>query len=125
MSPESILDAAIRKPSLAERAAFLEGACAGDERLRREVESLLEAHQATGDFMAVPVTPHDEVQATAAYTSTNAAPGVVVAGRYTLEQKLGEGGMGEVWVARQSEPVKRKVALKLIKQGMDSKGVIA
>ena len=128
MSPESILDAAIRKTSLAERAAFLEGACAGDERLRREIESLLEAHQAPGVFMTDAAKldfPVDGGQATVAYTSTDPTPGIVVAGRYTLEQKLGEGGMGEVWVARQSEPVKRKVALKLIKQGMDSKGVIA
>ena len=52
-------------------------------------------------------------------------PGAVIAGRYTLLQKIGEGGMGEVWVARQTEPIKRKVALKLIKTGMDSKAVLA
>src|SRR5262249_49662775 len=51
--------------------------------------------------------------------------GAVVAGRYTLLQRLGEGGMGEVWVARQTEPVKRKVALKLVKPGMDTRGVLA
>ena len=50
--------------------------------------------------------------------------GAVIAGRYTLQQKIGEGGMGEVWVAKQTEPVKRKVALKLIKTGMDSKAVL-
>ncbi len=50
-------------------------------------------------------------------------PGVTIAGRYTLVEKLGEGGMGEVWVAKQTEPVKRKVALKLIRAGMDSKAV--
>jgi serine/threonine protein kinase len=53
------------------------------------------------------------------------APGVVIAGRYTLVEKIGTGGMGEVWVAKQTEPVKRKVALKLIKAGMDSKTVLA
>ncbi len=47
-----------------------------------------------------------------------------IAGRYTLREKIGEGGMGEVWVAKQSQPVKRKVALKLIKQGMDSRAVL-
>ena len=47
---------------------------------------------------------------------------MVIAGRYTLVEKIGEGGMGEVWVAKQTEPVKRKVALKLIKAGMDSEG---
>ena len=49
----------------------------------------------------------------------------VVADRYTLEQKIGEGGMGEVWVANQTQPVKRKVALKLIKPGMDSRAVFS
>ena len=52
------------------------------------------------------------------------AAGVVIGGRYTLQQKLGEGGMGEVWGARQTEPVKRQVALKLIKTGMDSRAVL-
>jgi len=50
--------------------------------------------------------------------------GIVIAGRYTLQEKIGEGGMGEVWVAKQTEPVKRRVALKLIKTGMDSKAVL-
>ena len=50
--------------------------------------------------------------------------GAVIAGRYTLVEKIGEGGMGDVWVAKQTEPVKRKVALKLIKAGMDSKAVL-
>jgi RNA polymerase sigma factor (TIGR02999 family) len=50
--------------------------------------------------------------------------GQVIAGRYTLQEKIGEGGMGEVWVARQSEPVKRRVALKLVKTGMDSAAVL-
>lgn len=63
-------------------------------------------------------------QPTVTYASSEPTPGVIIAGRYTLEQKLGEGGMGEVWVAKQSEPVKRKVALKLIKAGMDSKSVV-
>ena len=58
------------------------------------------------------------------YQST-AEPDVLIAGRYTLQQKIGEGGMGEVWVAKQTEPVKRKVALKLIKTGMDSRAVLA
>ena len=52
-------------------------------------------------------------------------PGIVLAGKYRLEQLLGEGGMGEVWIAQQSVPVKRQVALKLIKTGMDSKAVLA
>src|SRR5262249_56662900 len=54
----------------------------------------------------------------------DAQPGAIIAGRYTLVERLGEGGMGEVWVAKQTEPVKRKVALKLIKAGMGSKAVV-
>ncbi len=54
-----------------------------------------------------------------------AEAGIVIAARYTLQEKIGEGGMGEVWVAKQTEPVKRRVALKLIKTGMDSKAVLA
>ena len=53
-----------------------------------------------------------------------AQAGAVIAGRYTLERRIGEGGMGEVWVAKQTEPVKRSVALKLIKPGMDSRAVL-
>lgn len=63
-------------------------------------------------------------EATSTYASTDPAPGYIIASRYKLEQKLGEGGMGEVWVAKQTEPVKRRVALKLIKAGMDSKSVL-
>src|SRR5262249_6439756 len=62
---------------------------------------------------------------TVSYVPQGAEPGAVLAGRYSLVEKIGEGGMGEVWVAKQTEPVKRKVALKLIKTGMDSKAVLA
>ena len=76
------------------------------------------ASDATGEYTPTPAR---------AGTSDHqlfSGPGTVVAGRYTLAEKLGEGGMGEVWVASQSEPVKRKVALKLIKTGMDSRAVL-
>jgi serine/threonine protein kinase len=54
----------------------------------------------------------------------DAVSGVVIGGRYSLQEKIGEGGMGEIWVAKQTAPVKRKVALKLIKTGMDSRAVL-
>src|SRR5262249_50820746 len=110
-------------------AAFLDQACAGRPELRASVEALLAAHEkshnildqgrgpATGEF-----TPPDK-QASDFRSAIQA--GFVIAGRYTLVECIGEGGMGEVWVAKQSEPVKRKVAIKLIKTGMDSRAVLA
>ncbi len=106
----------------AERAAFLEQACAGQPQLRAAVESLLAAHEGSGDLLDRPAV--EPKQASTSDYRPNAAPGTVIAGRYTLQQKIGEGGMGEVWVAKQTEPVKRKVALKLIKTGMDSRAVL-
>jgi tetratricopeptide (TPR) repeat protein/tRNA A-37 threonylcarbamoyl transferase component Bud32 len=70
------------------------------------------------------VPPADAGDAPPSKPSTGAA-GAVIASRYTLVEKIGEGGMGEVWVAQQTEPVKRRVALKLIKAGMDSGAVLA
>src|SRR5262245_38725372 len=123
-TPQSARDlflAALQRPP-AERAAYLEAACGGDTALRERVEALLQAHDEPGDFLS-------EAKPPAAADATDASPasqaGSVIAGRYTLLQRIGEGGMGEVWVAKQTDPVKRKVALKLIKAGMDSKQVVA
>jgi serine/threonine protein kinase/tetratricopeptide (TPR) repeat protein len=148
MNEESLFQEALSR-SPAERAAFLEQACAGRPELRAAVAALLAAHERSGNVLdqppvAVgnpmapqpdPVRPRD----TGEYTPDPAAqsspvgttdyqpptePGTVIAARYTLVEKLGEGGMGEVWVAKQTEPVKRRVALKLIKAGMDTKAVL-
>src|SRR6476646_4544452 len=59
------------------------------------------------------------------HPSTDPEAGTILAGKYRLSERIGEGGMGSVWVAHQSEPVKRKVAVRLIKAGMDSKSVLA
>jgi hypothetical protein len=106
----------------AERAAYLDQACAGDVALRDHVEALLRAHERAGHLLDQPAPGHPEL--TAAYISDQ-QPGVVIAGRYKLLEEIGEGGMGSIWVAEQTEPVRRKVALKLIKAGMDSKAVLA
>jgi eukaryotic-like serine/threonine-protein kinase len=147
MTEETLFHEALARP-LAERAAFLDIACAGQPELRAAVEALLAAHEASGSLLDRPVghtvdsgaagarqgatgehTPAPAVApphlASTADYRPSVAPGAVIAGRYTLVQKIGEGGMGEVWVARQTEPVKRKVALKLIKAGLDSKSVVA
>ncbi len=121
----------------AERAAYLATHCGGDAALRAAVERLLAAHDqpasilnrpgpgvplATGEFTPDPADAPPQVGTTDYYTL--AQPGAVIAGRYTLHEKIGEGGMGEVWVAKQIEPVKRQVALKLVKAGMDTKAVL-
>lgn len=127
MSPESILDAVLKITEPAEQSAFLDAACGEDMKLRQEIELLILAHAASGDFMNRSALPQGATQAenaTRNYVPRELSPGTVIAKRYILEQKLGEGGMGEVWVARQSEPVKRRVALKLIKPGMDSRSVV-
>jgi tetratricopeptide (TPR) repeat protein len=99
-----------------ERDDFLERACADEPRLRTEVEQLLEAHEAAGSFLG-----SDGATRT---METAEKPGTVI-GRYKLLQQIGEGGFGSVYMAEQERPVRRKVALKIIKLGMDTKQVIA
>src|SRR5262245_45739960 len=92
-----------------ERAAFLDRECGGDAELQARVNVLLRA---------------DAAGATQDYVDPRELIGTAIAGKYKLTERIGEGGMGSVWGAQQSEPVKRKVALKLIKPGMDSRQVI-
>ena len=139
MSQRELFIAAVQKLDQAERAAYLDQACAGDTALRHRVEVLLQAHEQASGFLEQPAvaaagtggwTPPSEIEKSdrPAGKFFAAAPlGPAVGDRigpYKLLQKLGEGGMGTVWVAEQTEPVKRRVALKLIKPGMDSAQVI-
>jgi serine/threonine protein kinase/WD40 repeat protein len=117
---EAIFSAVLEKSSSDERAAYLDQACAADPALRRQVEELLRAHQQAGNFLENP--PAKTVSANP--EPAPQTPGMRI-GPYKLLQQIGEGGMGTVWMAEQTEPVKRIVALKVIKPGLDSGQVIA
>ena len=102
-----------------QRLAFLEGACGGDAELRASVEELLNAHMESGEFLE---------RAPAEISARTAVPGEKAGdwvGHYKLLQQIGEGGCGVVFMAEQEKPVRRKVALKIVKAGMDTKMVIA
>jgi WD40 repeat protein/serine/threonine protein kinase len=116
----SLFDEAVARTDPAERDAFLLEACP-DNELRGRVESLLDAHDEAGSFMRA---PGNEFDPTSLYQALPEEMGTVI-GRYKLLEKLGDGGFGTVWAAEQREPVKRRVALKVIKLGMDTRQVIA
>jgi tetratricopeptide (TPR) repeat protein len=116
--------------SVAERAEYLDRTCAGNPAVRAEVEALLQADAEAGAFLEPPehlqpTAALDESSAPAAFGAPEPGAGEVVAGRYRLVESIGTGGMGAVWRAEQTEPVRREVALKLIKRGMDSAQVVA
>ena len=121
---EELFDAACALSPEA-RTAFLDRACGSDAALRQEVESLLAAHEQAGDFLLHP----DPIGAVAAQKTMCIPPlseltGTRI-GHYKLLEQIGEGGFGVVWMAEQEEPVRRRVALKIIKLGMDTKEVVA
>ncbi len=118
MSDESIFAAALSKVPGVERRAFLDGACGGDHDLRRRIERLLEADDRTAGILERGTDGHTDPP------RPGERPGDCV-GPYKLLQQIGEGGMGAVYMAEQTEPVRRRVALKIIKPGMDSRQVIA
>ncbi len=113
-SEEELFEHAAALPQ-AERAAYLDSACAGQPELRGRIDSLLRSHEVTG-FMEghTVVLPGPPAEQTGERIE-----------RYRLLQQIGEGGFGTVWMAEQVEPVTRRVALKIIKAGMDTKEVIA
>jgi WD40 repeat protein len=123
MNEESLFAAALDIPNAAERRAFLDEACAGDSRLRQRVERLLLADEQARGIL-------DRGQDAATILGAHRPEPALVAeqdfaGRFHLRQKLGEGSMGEVWLADQAEPVRRRVALKVIRFGLSSDRLLA
>src|SRR5947207_5397626 len=131
---ESILAEAVEIESDAKRREFVDQTCAGDTDLKRNVEKLIENHFRAGSFLESPAAGlpsplGGEGQgvrgaATIDEPAVTERPGTLI-GPYKLLQQIGEGGMGTVFMAEQTRPVQRKVALKVIKAGMDSRQVIA
>src|SRR5262245_50511553 len=107
-----------------ERRRFLDAACGSDPARRARVDGLLRASEQAGSFLGRPASC---AELTGAYVPASAAPaglGTCI-GPYKLAEEIGAGGMGTVYLAQQTEPVRRLVAVKLIKPGMDSKAVLA
>ena len=120
-SEEAIFAEALRRGSTAEESDYLDQACAGDPRLRRDVQKLLDAHRRVGGILEL-----EPVQAAGGGDESPAAEAVgAMLGPYKLLERIGGGGMGVVYMAEQFRPVRRKVALKIVKPGMDSGQVIA
>lgn len=117
LTPDVLLLAALEINCAEKRAAYLDEACGGDEALRAEVESLIAAHFASETFLEPVAHP--------LWREVPSEKEGDVIGRYKLLQQIGEGGFGKVFRAEQSAPMKRQVALKVIKPGMDSKEIIA
>src|SRR5437899_770291 len=127
MTERDVFVAALQEQDPDRRRAYLDGACAHEPDLRRQVEHLLRLHEGAGSFLEGPAAGPPATgafQGAAGQAARGEAPGALV-GPYKHIQPIGEGGMGSVWMAQQTEPVKRLVAVKLIKAGMDSRQVLA
>jgi tetratricopeptide (TPR) repeat protein len=129
MNEESLFEAAVKMPTAAERRAFLEKACPENVALRRRVEQLLTAHMKTLGILDQPAGPPGWPAVTADFgpglAATGEIVGTLIAGRYRLLEEIGDGAMGTVWKSEQMQPVRRIVAIKLIKPGMDSRMVLS
>jgi eukaryotic-like serine/threonine-protein kinase len=124
LNPEvAILNGALELP-VGQRGAYLDATCAGDGVLRQQVEALLKAHDQAGNFLDESPGAVDAHKREFMGGRPTESPGDRI-GRYKLLQQIGEGGCGVVYLAEQEEPVRRRVALKIIKLGMDTKQVIA
>jgi serine/threonine protein kinase/uncharacterized protein HemY len=117
----AVFTEALRLPP-EERDHYLSEACKGDAEFRRRVEALLQAYEQAGDFLGRPAAERPP-KAAAQVLAVAEKPGDRI-GHYKLLQQIGEGGYGVVYMAEQEAPVRRRIALKIIKPGMDTKSVI-
>jgi serine/threonine protein kinase len=120
MNERELFVAALQKEDAAERAVFLDDACGGNGELRQQVNALLREHEQLGSFLESPPAAMPDTIDQAIIER----PGAVI-GPYKLLEQIGEGGFGVVFMAEQQEQIRRKVALKVLKPGMDSRQVIA
>ncbi|MDA7924070.1 serine/threonine protein kinase [Mariniblastus sp.] len=124
---EAIFHIARDLANAAKQSEYLQQVCGGDQELRERIQGLLDAHEKEQTFLKSNV----QLETTAAKTPTAGAKSGSIAkpgeeiGRFKLLQQIGEGGFGVVFMAEQHKPIRRKVALKVIKPGMDTKGVVA
>jgi serine/threonine protein kinase/tetratricopeptide (TPR) repeat protein len=119
MQEQSIFIEALEQEGPAQRAAFLDRTCAGDPGLRRRIERLLQRHEQADGFLESPALGRLPAE-----QPSREGPGTVI-GPYELREQIGEGGFGVVFRAEQQQPLRRTVALKVLKPGMDSRRVIA
>ena len=119
LDEEAIFHVARGIPDLELRSLYLRQICAGDQALRDRVAALLEVHEQSQEFLR---SNQPQPAPTVESTPLTERPGIMI-GRYRLMEQIGEGGMGVVFVAEQERPIRRKVAVKVIKPGMDSKAV--
>src|SRR5688572_18332072 len=124
-SEQDVFAEALLRDSSSARARFLDAACGMDLALRQRVEDLLRASENAGDFLEGPPTGlNADTDSTLVINELSEKPGDKI-GRYKLLQQIGEGGCGVVYMAEQEKPIRRRVALKVIKLGMDTKSVVA
>src|SRR5438128_12292302 len=124
MDEQAIFTAAVEMESAGQRAAYLDEACAGHADLRRKVEELLCAHVQAGNLLDKAAAAWNAHLPIADQQAIAEAAGTII-GPYKLLEQIGEGGFGVVYMAEQQQPVRRKVALKIIKPGMATKQVVA
>lgn len=117
---DAILAAAVELATRDDRADYIQQACAGDDELQRQVEELVDAYLSAGDFLE---SPAPGLPPTVDFGVEESAGTSI--GRYKLLQQIGEGGFAVVFMAEQEHPVRRRVAVKIVKPGMDSRQVIA